>query len=154
MPRKSTILASLALTLLATSAAATTCREDACDVGEHVRTYSAPGEPVAVCATDALAAYSNFMLYLVAADAASTQQATVDPNAVEAKATGDSADVAKRLREASGVASANDALKACSPLKAGSSVVVLEVSKKTNNAKVSGANGEAAYWIPTGFLER
>ncbi|MGA7436681.1 MAG: hypothetical protein WBW32_00970 [Luteibacter sp.] len=154
MQRTSTILVSLALTLLATSATATTCREDACDVGQHVTTYSAPGEPVAICATDALAAYSNFMLYLVAADAASTQQATVDPNAVEAKATGDSVDVLKRLREASGIASANEALKACSPLKAGASVVVLELSKKTNNAKVSGTNGEAAFWIPTGFLER
>ncbi|UPG93883.1 hypothetical protein [Luteibacter aegosomatissinici] len=154
MQRTSPILVSLALTLFAASASATTCGENACEVGQHVTTYSAPGEPVAACPTDALAAYSNFTLYLVASDAASTQQATVDPNAIEAKATGDMADVAKRLREASGVASANDALKACSPLKAGASVVVVEVSKKTNNAKVSGANGEAAFWIPTEFLDR
>ncbi|QDE40921.1 hypothetical protein FIV34_17730 [Luteibacter pinisoli] len=154
MQRTSTILVSLALTLLATLAAATTCGEVSCKVGQQVTTYSAPGEPVAACATDALAAYSNFMLYLVAADAASTGQENVDPNAVEAKATGDSADVVKRLREASGVASASDALKACSPLKGGLSVVVVEVSKKTNNAKVSGANGEAAFWIPTEYLDR
>jgi len=154
MQRLPTIFVSLALTLLATSAAATTCAENACEVGQQVRTYSAPGEPVAACPTDALAAYSNFMLYLVATDAASTLQASVDPNTVEAKATGDSADVAKRLREASGVATANEALKACSPLKAGASVVVVEVSKKTNNAKVAGANGEAGFWVPAEFLDR
>lgn len=66
MQRLPTILVSLALTLLATSAAATTCAENACEVGQQVRTYNAPGEPVAACPTDALAAYSNFMLYLVA----------------------------------------------------------------------------------------
>jgi hypothetical protein len=154
MRHKTKLLISLAMALAATTATATTCGEEKCDVGEHATIHTSPAEPVAVCATDALAAYSNFTLYLVATNAASTQHDTIDANTVEANATGDSADVAKRLREASGVASANEALKACSQAKAGSDVVIVELSKKTNNAKVSGPNGEAPFWIPAEFLDR
>lgn len=134
--------------------AADTCTAATCQPGQHVTIYTSSSEPAALCPTEALSAYANFVLGLGVIQSEMGHFLPKDPNDLEASQEGETAVMVKHLREQAGVGSAREAFAACRPGKSGIRGTVIQADASQEQLKVSPEKSGTPFWLPANFADK
>lgn len=118
------------------------CALHSCREGDVVVTFYSKGSPAVGCPTKNLSIYANFIISI-----AVTFRTTEDT------ATGETAQLMKKMRDDAGVSSFKEAAQGCWPLKPKQRVTIIEYSER-GAVKVSPVRGGAPYWTQSNHLDR
>ena len=118
------------------------CAFHQCKEGDTVVTFASKGSPAVGCPTRNLSIYANFSI---------TNAVTF--GTTEDNATGETAQLMKKMRDDAGVTSFKEAARRCWSIEPKQRVTVLEYSER-GAVKVSPVRGGAPYWTQSNHLDR